>query len=195
MNTLHCCLTYYLLAINAVAFIMYGIDKYKAKKAKWRIPEATLLLLAVLGGSIGAWMGMKVWHHKTKHKKFKYGIPAIQLIQMALMRICTSNFENNLLNRNRAMNIDTTNLCSHLQKKLFEPEGEYHAVWQAIQHDDELTAVVRQRQLHIYRCPAAHKDGACLSKKGKKILILAGKAQPKIIREDKLNELIKKQHI
>ena len=79
------CLAYYLLAINVVAFIMYGIDKYKAKKATWRIPEATLLLLAVLGGSIGAWMGMKVWHHKTKHKKFKYGIPAILLIQIALM--------------------------------------------------------------------------------------------------------------
>ena len=79
------CLTYYLLAINAVAFIMYGIDKYKAKKAKWRISEATLLLLAVLGGSIGAWMGMKVWHHKTMNKKFKYGIPAILLIQIALM--------------------------------------------------------------------------------------------------------------
>ncbi len=79
------CLAYYLLAINVVAFIMYGIDKYKAKKAKWRIPEATLLLLDVLGGSIGAWMGMKVWHHKTMHKKFKYGIPAILLIQIALM--------------------------------------------------------------------------------------------------------------
>ena len=85
MNTLHSYLTYYLLAINAVAFIVYGIDKYKAKKAKWRISEATLLLLAVLGGSLGAWMGMKVWHHKTMHKKFKYGIPAILLIQIALM--------------------------------------------------------------------------------------------------------------
>ena len=85
MNTLHSCLAYYLLGINAVTFIVYGIDKYKAKKAKWRIPEATLLLLAVLGGSIGTWMGMKVWHHKTMHKKFKYGIPAILLIQIALM--------------------------------------------------------------------------------------------------------------
>lgn len=85
MNTLHSYLIYYLLAINAVAFIVYGIDKYKAKKAKWRISEATLLLLAVLGGSIGAWMGMKVWHHKTMHKKFKYGIPAILLMQIALM--------------------------------------------------------------------------------------------------------------
>ena len=85
INTLHSYLAYYLLAINVVTFIVYGIDKYKAKKAKLRIPEATLLLLAVLGGSIGAWMGMKVWHHKTMHKKFKYGIPAILLIQIALM--------------------------------------------------------------------------------------------------------------
>lgn len=85
MNTLHSYLACYLLAINAVTFIVYGIDKYKAKKAKWRISEATLLLLAVLGGSIGAWIGMKVWHHKTMHKKFKYGIPAILLIQIALM--------------------------------------------------------------------------------------------------------------
>ena len=82
MNTLHSYLAYYLLAINAVTFIVYGIDKYKAKKAKWRISEATLLLLAVLGGH--GW-GMKVWHHKTMHKKFKYGIPAILLIQIALM--------------------------------------------------------------------------------------------------------------
>ncbi len=84
MNTLHSYLAYYLLAINAVTFIVYGIDKYKAKKAKWRISEATLLLLAVLGGSIGAWMGMKVWHHKTMHKKFKYGIPIIIILQVAL---------------------------------------------------------------------------------------------------------------
>ena len=85
MNKFHSYLAYYLLAINAAAFIVYGIDKYKAKKAKWRISESTLLLLAVLGGSVGAWMGMKVWHHKTMHKKFKYGIPAILLIQFALM--------------------------------------------------------------------------------------------------------------
>ena len=84
MNTLHSYLAYYLLAINAVTFIVYGIDKYKAKKAKWRISEATLLLLAVLGGSIGAWIGMKVWHHKTMHKKFKYGIPIIIILQVAL---------------------------------------------------------------------------------------------------------------
>lgn len=82
MHTLHNILTYYFLAINLITFIVYGIDKYKAKKTKWRIPEATLLLMAVLGGSIGAWLGMKVWHHKTLHKKFKYGIPAILLLQI-----------------------------------------------------------------------------------------------------------------
>ena len=74
----------YLLIINVVAFFVYGIDKYKAKHAKWRISEATLLLLAAIGGSIGAWCGMKVWHHKTMHKKFKYGVPAIFILQVVL---------------------------------------------------------------------------------------------------------------
>lgn len=82
MHTLHNILTYYFLAINLITFIVYGIDKYKAKKAKWRISEATLLLMAAIGGSIGAWLGMKAWHHKTLHKKFKYGIPAILLLQI-----------------------------------------------------------------------------------------------------------------
>ena len=85
MNTLHSCHSYYLLAINAVTFIVYGIDKYAAKKAMWRISEATLLMLAVLGGSIGAWIALRVLRHKTMHKKFKYGIPVILLIQIALI--------------------------------------------------------------------------------------------------------------
>ena len=85
MNTLHRYLIYYLLVINAATFIIYGIYKYKAKKAKWRISEATLLTMAAVGGSIGAWLGMKAWHHKTLHRKFKYGVPIILLIQIALM--------------------------------------------------------------------------------------------------------------
>ncbi len=81
---------YYLLVINAVAFIVYGIDKLKARKGRWRISEATLLLLAIVGGSVGAWLGMKVWHHKTMHLKFKYGLPAILLLQLALaVYLCT----------------------------------------------------------------------------------------------------------
>ena len=75
----------YLVAINIVTFFMYGIDKWKAKNSKWRIRETALLGLAVLGGSIGAWLGMKVWHHKTQHKKFKYGVPAIIIVQLALI--------------------------------------------------------------------------------------------------------------
>ena len=74
------------------------------------------------------------------------------------------------------MTIDTTNLCSHLQRKLFDEDGTYHPIWIAMQDDPELTAVVRSRQLHIYR-------------NGKKILVLAGKSAPKIIREDPICKL------
>ena len=74
----------YLAVINVVTFFMYGIDKWKAKRTKWRIRETSLLGLAVLGGSVGAWLGMKVWHHKTLHKKFKYGVPLILIAQIAL---------------------------------------------------------------------------------------------------------------
>jgi len=69
------------------------------------------------------------------------------------------------------------NMCSHLQRKLFSEDGEYRAIREQIETDPTLTAVVRSRQLHIYR-------------DGKKILVLAGKSVPKIIREDKLNQLI-----
>lgn len=75
---------YYLLAVNSLTFLLYGIDKYKAKKGRWRISEATLLTMAAIGGSIGAWAGMRTWHHKTMHKKFKYGIPIIIILQVAL---------------------------------------------------------------------------------------------------------------
>ena len=74
-----------LLAVNIATFLLYGIDKYKAKKGKRRISEATLLTMAAIGGSIGAWAGMRLWHHKTMHKKFKYGIPLIIIMQIALV--------------------------------------------------------------------------------------------------------------
>jgi uncharacterized membrane protein YsdA (DUF1294 family) len=80
-------LIYYLIVINVVTFLVYGIDKWKAKQGSWRISEATLLMLPVIGGSIGALLGMKVWHHKTKHKKFKYGLPLILLTQIALLSL------------------------------------------------------------------------------------------------------------
>ena len=78
-------LLYYLIVINVVTFLVYGIDKWKAKQGSWRISEVSLLILAVIGGCIGALLGMKIWHHKTMHKKFKYGLPMILLAQIALI--------------------------------------------------------------------------------------------------------------
>jgi len=80
------------------------------------------------------------------------------------------------------MTIDTTNMCSHLQRKLFEEDGEYHSLWMAMQDDPELTAVVRSRQLHIYR-------------NGKKVLVLAGRSAPKIIKEDSICRLLQIERI
>lgn len=76
---------YYLVAINVIAFILYGLDKLWAKKGRWRVPERSLILIAAAGGSIGAIAAMKVWHHKTKHNKFRLGLPAILLAQIALI--------------------------------------------------------------------------------------------------------------
>ena len=84
MNEIHIILTIYLIAINIATFFVYGIDKWKARRSKWRIPESTLLTLAVLGGSIGAFIGMRTWHHKMMHNKFKYGVPLIINLQVVL---------------------------------------------------------------------------------------------------------------
>ena len=75
----------YLAIINVVTFFLFGVDKWKAMNSKWRIRESTLLGLAVLGGSLGAWFGMKVWHHKTLHMKFSLGVPIILIVQAALI--------------------------------------------------------------------------------------------------------------
>jgi cytochrome c oxidase, subunit IV len=75
----------YLALSNLLSLSLFGIDKWKAKHTKWRISEKTLLLVAAIGGSIGAWVGMKLWHHKTQHKKFKYGVPLIFIIQLAAL--------------------------------------------------------------------------------------------------------------
>lgn len=78
-------LLFYLALSNLLSLSLFGIDKWKAKHTKWRISEKTLLLVAAIGGSIGAWVGMKLWHHKTQHKKFKYGVPLIFIIQLAAL--------------------------------------------------------------------------------------------------------------
>ena len=97
ISLLHIALIY-LAVINVVTFFVYGVDKWrstsgrllptgrkKAKKSKWRVSETALLGLAVIGGSIGAWLGMKTWHHKTLHRKFRYGVPLIIIAQIALL--------------------------------------------------------------------------------------------------------------
>ena len=79
----------WLIAVNAAAFLVFGLDKWKAKRkakneAVRRVPEKTLFLLAILGGSVGAILGMRVFHHKTLHRRFRYGLPAILVLQLAL---------------------------------------------------------------------------------------------------------------
>lgn len=73
-----------LAAINIATLIIYGIDKLKARKGRWRISETFLFILAVMGGSIGAWIGINVWHHKTLHWKFRYGIPLVAVVHIAV---------------------------------------------------------------------------------------------------------------
>ncbi|MCQ2286046.1 MAG: DUF1294 domain-containing protein [Bacteroidales bacterium] len=80
----------YLVVINIISFSMFGIDKYKSMHDQWRIPERTLIYSAVIGGSIGAFIGMTFFRHKTKHPKFKIGIPAILLLQIAIISFLLS---------------------------------------------------------------------------------------------------------
>lgn len=76
---------YYIIAMNVIGFLFMGIDKWKAKKRAWRISEATLLLIAALGGAMGSLLGMHLFHHKTRHRYFVYGIPAMLAIHILLI--------------------------------------------------------------------------------------------------------------
>ena len=76
-------LIYYLLAVNVLTFVVFGVDKWKARRGRWRVPEATLLGLAAVGGSVGAWLAMRLFRHKTQKKKFRYGVPALFVLQVA----------------------------------------------------------------------------------------------------------------
>ena len=78
-------IVFYLVFINIITFFLYGVDKWKAQRVRWRIPESVLLGMAAIGGSVGAWLGMQVWRHKTQHAKFRYGVPIILIAQVALL--------------------------------------------------------------------------------------------------------------
>lgn len=77
----------YLVIMNLTGFLMMGIDKRKARKRAWRIPESTLFIIALVGGSLGTTIGMHLFHHKTRHWYFLYGMPAILLLQIAIVII------------------------------------------------------------------------------------------------------------
>lgn len=84
MDVITLLLTYF-SGINLTGFALMGIDKYKARKRAFRIPEATLFIIAIIGGSIGSIIGMYVFRHKTLHRRFIYGMPLILIIQIALV--------------------------------------------------------------------------------------------------------------
>ena len=75
----------FVLVMSVITFIVFGVDKWKARNDKWRTPESTLFLLAIFGGSIGTLLGMQIWRHKTQHWSFRLGIPLILMLQAAAL--------------------------------------------------------------------------------------------------------------
>ena len=135
----------YLITINVVTFFLYGIDKWKAKRSKWRIPEATLLGLAVIGGSIGAWLGMKVWHHKTQHKKFKYGLPLILLAQIALIALTSCKTK------------QTVELSAPIESHKYEPEHSPNVF--LVIFDEKVGKEPLQKAINEYKCEIVYDYG------------------------------------
>ena len=135
----------YLIAINVVTFFLYGMDKWKAKRSKWRISEATLLGLAVIGGSIGAWLGMKVWHHKTQHKKFKYGLPLILLAQIALIALTSCKTK------------QTVELSAPIESHRYEPEHSPNVF--LVMYDEKVGKEPLQKAIKEYKCEIVYDYG------------------------------------
>lgn len=135
----------YLIAINVVTFFLYGMDKWKAKRSKWRISEATLLGLAVIGGSIGAWLGMKVWHHKTMHKKFKYGLPLILIIQIAIVFLTSCRSK------------QTVELSASIESHKYEPEHSPNVF--LVMYDEKVGKEHLQKAIKEYKCEIVYDYG------------------------------------
>ena len=150
----------YLIAINVVAFFLYGIDKWKAKRSKWRISEATLLGLAVIGGSIGAWLGMKVWHHKTMHKKFKYGIPLILMAQIAIVLLTSCKTK------------QTVELSASVREYQIEQEHSPNVF--LVMYDEKVGNTPLQKAIKAYGCEVIYDyniiNGMALKKPDAKTL-------------------------
>lgn len=128
----------YLVTINVATFFTYGIDKWKAKKSLWRIRETALLGLAILGGSIGAWLGMKVWHHKTMLKKFKYGIPLILIAQIVILLLVSCKSQ------------QTVTLSPSIRGQQEEQEHSPHVF--LVMYDAEVGKEPLQKAIKDYKC-------------------------------------------
>ena len=135
----------YLIAINVVTFFLYGMDKWKAKRSKWRISEATLLGLAVIGGSIGAWLGMKVWHHKTMHKKFNYGLPLILIVQIAIVFLTSCRSK------------QTVELSASIESHKYEPEHSPNVF--LVMYDEKVGKEHLQKAIKEYKCEIVYDYG------------------------------------
>ena len=135
----------YLIAINVVTFFLYGMDKWKAKRSKWRISEATLLGLAVIGGSIGAWLGMKVWHHKTMHKKYKYGLPLILIVQIAIVFLTSCRSK------------QTVELSASIESHKYEPEHSPNVF--LVMYDEKVGKEHLQKAIKEYKCEIVYDYG------------------------------------
>lgn len=135
----------YLIAINVVTFFLYGIDKWKAKRSKWRVPEATLLGWAIIGGSIGARLGIKVWHHKTQHKKFKYGLPLILLAQIALIALTSCKTK------------QTVELSAPFKSHKYEPEHSPNVF--LVMYDEKVGKEPLQKAIKEYKCEIVYDYG------------------------------------
>ena len=150
----------YLVVINVATFLTYGIDKWKAKKSLWRIREASLLGLAVLGGSIGAWLGMKVWHHKTMHKKFKYGIPLILVVQIVIVLLTSCKTK-------QAVELSAP-IHSH------QVEQEHSSNVFLVMYDEKVGKAPLQKAVKAYKCEVIYDyniiNGMALKKPDDKTL-------------------------
>ena len=150
----------YLVTINVATFFTYGIDKWKAKKSLWRIRESALLGLAILGGSIGAWLGMKGWHHKTMHKKFKYGIPLILAVQIVLLLLVSCK------------SLQTVELSAPIRGQEIEQEHSPHVF--LVMYDAEVGKEPLQKAIKAYKCEVIYDykiiNGMALKKPESKTL-------------------------
>ena len=150
----------YLVTINVATFFTYGIDKLKAKKSLWRIRESALLGLAILGGSIGAWLGMKVWHHKTMHKKFKYGIPLILIAQIVLLLLVSCKSQ------------QTVELSAPIRGQQVDQEHSPHVF--LVMYDAEVGKEPLQKAIKAYKCEVIYDykiiNGMALKKPENKTL-------------------------